>query len=806
MKSVRACWSCLAILALAVSVAADEEPKTPPKVPTFDENYAGFIANNPPDVSFKVTFKDGKNQFRPGEIVHLELEFSSRVPNKYIFDAATYDRSGRMSEERFMLDPRGGVDPLADYFASQMGWMGGGLRSTPALGEKPQTLVLDLNEWLRIDKPGKYRLAVMSGRLSSDPPPDPKNRQSVTQTVTSPILDLEILPPDPAWAEKQLAAAVDAWQTGDKKAQAEALRTLRYLGTEGAAKELVRLAASPDIAGNIYTEVQFGLYGSPHRALIVKEMEAALDDPDRPIMTGFLRVLTELAFKLRNPDLTRYGGVVFSMNPDDAKKQAEAMRQAFAKYRAAHLAVEREIVLRLAKAFDAKTGRAKAVTVATLLGVLASPQWAGDAEAANLMPRLRGQVASVFLDLPPNLQETLLGYQWEMIADPSLLPVLLKIYAAMPLDKTSYDAAGHRSVYLMKILQLSPEEGRKLVLAELKRPTAALQRPLLAPLMALPDKTLPELDDVLSGQLAETSTSHLDGMEMAARLLARYGTAAALPRAKKFYGDGSGHWACDLQASLLAYFLRVDEPFGLERLREALTRRSKDYSDGRGFSHCYSSVLRDVSGIYACPAMEKVALEFLEDADPEVASTAAAYIGRHGALADKAALFARLERWHNEWKERKQDLEYNRVGESKYPGQTGLEDSLVRALCEAGAWLLTPDEVRRVKELCVTENAANASPLRDRKPGDKVNVTISRMADGSLWCNVESYNARSMESLKAKIAQYPKGTVFQVTPSSPVAPDRAQLMADLRAFVETRGMAIEDYKPEEGTLDFNYYN
>jgi hypothetical protein len=654
-----------------------------------------------------------------------------------------------------------------------------------------------MNEWVRIDKPGKYRLCIMSCRLSSDPPPEENNRQAVSHTATSAILDLEILPPDPAWAAEQLRAAVEAWGKGDEKAQAGTLRTLRYLGTEGAAKELVRLAATPSEEGSLYREVRFGLYGSPHRALVVKEMEAALEAPDRPILPGFLRVLTELALKMRQPALTRW--------PTDVdiratNHYAERLHEAAAKYKAARRDVAREYILRLAKAMAAKTGRAKAVCVATLLSATASEAPAPDAAVAGLLTQVRSQAPLVFADLPCAQQQMLLGYHWNTIADPGLAPVLLKVFAEMPAGRTSYEEAERRNMLLMRIHQLSPDDGRKLILAELRRPTEELSTNYLHALLTLPDKTLPELDDLFCSQLVETRANHLDGMTVAARLLARYGTAAVLPRVKEIYGDLGGRWACDFQASLLAYFLRVEEPFGTERLREALSRRDKCPPGRNSYSHCYPTVLRDVSRLYTCPAMEKVALEFLDDADPEMAAGAAGFLEQHGTLAAKPALMKRLERWHHEWQGREEELQTTVVGGQKNQEQVSLEGSLVGALCVAQAWLLTPDEARRVQSLCVTENA-RITPLSAVKgPGEKVNLSICRMWDGELSGHIGDYVARSMESLKKKMGQYPKGTVFQVIPSRPVAPDRAKLLAELRAFAESQGMTLEDYKPDPGAL------
>ena len=130
---------------------------------TFEESYAAAVKNSPPGVTFEI--KPSQATFHMGEVIPVELGFSSREKDHWQLDMGLYDRSGRLHEDAYHLDPADGAqDPLADYFASGA-FMGGGLRSMPpALTEKPVVLRFDLNEWQRIDKPGKYRLYAVSTR------------------------------------------------------------------------------------------------------------------------------------------------------------------------------------------------------------------------------------------------------------------------------------------------------------------------------------------------------------------------------------------------------------------------------------------------------------------------------------------------------------------------------------------------------------------------------------------------------------------------------------------------------------------
>jgi hypothetical protein len=104
----------------------------------------------PSDVKLTAAVHGGQTTFRVGEVIPLELSFTSTAPGKYQFDNATYDRSGRLNSETFSVEPKSGWDdPLELYFRSYAGFMGGGLRGIETLASKPAVVHLELNEWVR---------------------------------------------------------------------------------------------------------------------------------------------------------------------------------------------------------------------------------------------------------------------------------------------------------------------------------------------------------------------------------------------------------------------------------------------------------------------------------------------------------------------------------------------------------------------------------------------------------------------------------------------------------------------------------
>ena len=146
-------FACSSPYALAQdSSSSQNEPK---EVDSFVRENNEKRAKNPEGLLFTVRLKDDKKQFQMGELIPLELSFSSSKPETFTLDAATYDRSGRLFCDGFVLDRRDGViDPLADYFHSAGFMMIGGLRSIPVLTEKPHVISADLNEWQRVENPG----------------------------------------------------------------------------------------------------------------------------------------------------------------------------------------------------------------------------------------------------------------------------------------------------------------------------------------------------------------------------------------------------------------------------------------------------------------------------------------------------------------------------------------------------------------------------------------------------------------------------------------------------------------------------
>ncbi len=226
-----------------------------------------------------------------GETIPIELAFSSSEPGRWKLDNAQSDRSGRVHEEVYHLDPAdGAVDPLREYF--EQGTMGGGLYSTPTLTTQPQILHFDLNEWHRIDRPGKYRLYATSSRLQDETRNVPGQRGQVL--VDSNLVEFEVLPADEQWQRDQLARATKTLATGGAGDEArQAIRRLRFLATPEVAPELARHFNGSNRSA-LDWECMFGLFAVRDRAAAIRAMRQRLVAPDQPVTAMYLRALGQL--------------------------------------------------------------------------------------------------------------------------------------------------------------------------------------------------------------------------------------------------------------------------------------------------------------------------------------------------------------------------------------------------------------------------------------------------------------------------------------------------------------------------------
>jgi hypothetical protein len=724
-----------AVLLLASQAHAQTSLARSSTSDTFAKTNRELVAKNPEGLGFALTFKDKQKQFQfhPGEIIRLELAFSSTLPETYTFNAANYDRSGRLDIDSFVVNkPDDVTDPLIDYYRGGLfGFMGGGLFGSFLLAKEPQLINYDLNEWIRFDKPGKYRLYVVSGRITKG---KPFHSGATAVSAVSNVIEFEIVPANPEWERKTLSdvrAVLDSAEAKEDRRR-EACRVLRFLGTEGAIKESIRRYRGQDPTCDF--QYDFGLLGAPRRAFAVAEMEAAINAPDQPITGGFLRTIAFLSYLSDHPNpLPDY--------PRENESEQKVWQSQMAQRRSAYDELVERYTGQLAMAVAQKQGAALALSLKTLVD-FGGP---GDSEIdrgrrQQLVPAL----ARAFLDLPHEAQQSLLEYRWSELKDPAMLPVLRQLYQHPP--DMHVLPAPFPGLALQRIYELAPDEGRQLILTELARPQLRVG---IHVLRLLPDEELPELEDVII-ERAINPREGFNQQETALALVNRYASAAALPRLRVAFENRIGNIACSSQESLLAYFLRADEDFGIEMLRKALTERKQ--------TRCYANALTTAADTRMSPKLKELAIVSLDDKNEDVMAQAAAVLSSHGDAANKAKVKARIKQQLDQWRAEKRDPE-KAISASNFLYVGSFAETLLNRYAHAVAWFTDEDELKELEDLCLTENCREQARIWAANAGTILTLH-NAVGDEPPAFTLAQYDQLTLTELKTKLLQFPGKTTF----------------------------------------------
>ncbi|HEX6285249.1 MAG TPA: hypothetical protein VFZ71_10260, partial [Pyrinomonadaceae bacterium] len=338
-----------------------------------------------------------------------------------------------------------------------------------------------------------------------------------------------------------------------------------------------------------------------------------------------------------------------------------------------------------------------------------------------------------------------------------------------------------RSTALRRLNELSPDEGRRLILVEIRRPKLRVDREVLR---LLPDETLPELNTVL---LANLEAAHRGGnwyIDGISELIERYATDEILSGVRAVYESKSaGRWDCRTQAALLAYFFRVAPATAGEYLNKALA--AKD----RGYAGCFHRVLKDVAELHMSAEVEEVATGALDNEDSEVVSQAASVLAEYGSADAEKALWQRFEKWHKEATQtRSAELSEGKLSDD----QKKIEQALRQALSSSQAWLSDPEKLKRVRELCLTEKSRDEVDHMITGWDPQIYVAFNSYGDKPYTLGVANYEPKSLDALKKKLLQFPKGTVFKFkTTVSRGDESRAdEMFQQLKTYLEEHGMKL----------------
>ena len=738
--------------------------------PALAANDAGCsTTSSASDVHAALTLASDHTVFHSGEIIPLSLAFTAAASHRYLINNRSYDRSGRLEIDQFCLDPEA-PDPIAAYFESGI-MMGGGLFNIEDLGIKPFVAHADLNEF-RILAPGHYRLYVVSYRVSrsSDANEDAFS-DKVPVTVRSNTLEFEVRAASAQWQRQQLDSALTTLATQIPTGPGESInevvrhaaRVLRFLDTKDSTRQLATLFNGRDSGEQNNWEFYFGLYGSPYRQIAIEAMHREIAKPAHAISDDFLDLLA----KLEAPAPTDSDSVHWLDTAFDVPgKQA--------------------LIDETLEAFPRKTRLARALTALSLIRM----QRLDTAQIQTLFPA----VIAGWNALPPATRRTLIEDRWSDIASAAhgsntdLLPILLPLVDATP---NALSSGRLRDAALKHIYEIDPATALPLILHDLQdRRTEP--SPNLIRLLSRAEITslLPAVVDRITGS-TPGNARNLDYT-----LLDRYADASALATMQAAFEQNFGKWSCAPQASMLRYFLRVAPEYGVTQVAASLKVRKDAY--------CFNSLLEDLGD--QLPQAERIAVEALDDPDTKVDQNAAQALGKWGTSVAEPALLARLERFHEEWSGRADDLRKSHDRDSEAASAAALQEELVSAITGGTAWLSSREMLVRLQTLVVTDRELKEIQFMIDHWRQSAPIIEPNWYSGeSPTFNLLQSSSLTEEQLSIKLAQFPRGTTVQWqfwlpgTANPPVSMEIQEAAYEqVRAAAEAHGIIVQKTNhPEE---------
>jgi hypothetical protein len=532
------------------------------------------------------------------------------------------------------------------------------------------------------------------------------------------------------------------------------------LGSEAATRELAQRFWS----GNDQPfgwDMKFGLFGSPYRAAAIAVMNTALRDPQHPVTQEFVETLATLEMQ-SDPRyrLPKYD----EKNKEDWMKARDAYFAAFKKQVFDHMSD-------LGGALQDKIGKARAVSVSELLQ-----------SDVTLNPAAKAQLREALLaswdSLPVRTRNELIQYRWEQIGGPELLPILLNIMAAEPNGNHEIDKPDRASA-LRRIYELAPDRGRELILREIFNPRGDIGIKVLG---LLPERELPQLEQPLIAKLEASNGSDVDF-----QLLERYASQRALPEVKSVYEAHRGEWACAPQNAMLRYFLRVKPDYGVAQVGDALRRRE--------MTGCYKYQLTGLNEDVRRPKLEQIAIRTLNDPSLEVARDAAEALGKYGSGKAEIALWTRLEKFHEQRKDKADELRDGHGANPDVLAEIGLEQVLVQAIANGQAWFSTEGTIRRLEELASLPMQPELDGILKEIQHGEYGLNLNWWPEGTLNYSVGRYNGEGMAALKEKLAQFPSGAHLNLITTVAERDRHSTEFAELENVAAANGLWLEIQSP-----------
>lgn len=693
------------------------------------------------------------NQFRVGEEIRLEVEFSSSSPGKYLEPCVLfftshfgYPQCRFYNGWTFEISPEDGWIDLEKEFPPSLDYSGPSYQvESHDLKAAAVKVPLELTRFYRFDKPGLYRIRLLTSVGLDDDSTQwtsisPNKKRTSNFVKVAPELTVEIVSPSAEWIGEVIRKGVEAYSApllsstispSSKFLEQQAARdAFCHVGTSDAVRAMVALLSQSkqDVAECVKKTA------SPDAA--IEELQRLMIAPDTAIDETFFGTLLYLQSR---PVSRQAGGsiTVTSKTLDTTRNDLFA-------------------------ALPKKQGQALSISLATVLSNPSQRRLPGSWE---LLPSpfdeaIIRMAAANFDTLPLTIQEWLMKGGWPAVRSPLMLAAVRG-----RAERGSSDA-------LLHWYELDRESAEAFAQDELVRPVPRFSSYAIR----LPSDEVTEAEQQ---QLAQhfISAPNADVLGRAASLLHAYATAAVLPVVLPFIDAHLTEWPCTVGVPALAYLLKVSPNDAESRIERASSSPVRNT--------CVNvALLAAIGALEPSPVLEKIAVMQMNKQPESLmdAMDAMEVIKRYGSPATKALVWSWLVNSQNALLE---DAKHEGAPD-KHPTQAEqqhllMRETLAQTFASAHGWILNPGDEKSLKDVigdeafsrllctihCGTSIAVELRPASfgilglpsSRWPDLPVNERYMEPT-GRLIYRINQYQCRTIQALEEKLLQFPAGSTF----------------------------------------------
>jgi hypothetical protein len=473
---------------------------------------AGSLLAQSSGLTLHAETEANRSQFQIGEAITLNLTFTrseTSLTGEWLVYLLGRDRSVLgFKSDRFIVSPESGTSDPWDYRRDQ-----GILYSGPPgmyLRDKTTTVQLDLNQWVRFERPGHYRVHALLHAVGTEEVALESNEVAIEIVHADPTAQQEQLKKDIA-----ILNAVPVKPDNDTfNMRMNAARRISYLDTPSSLRQSANLLGTMDV--QVCQILRVGLLSSQHREIAAAAMKELFANPTQAVTPEFLNALANL---------------------EGAKGSAKQLDP------------------NLAAVIEHKQGSARAISLKTLFN---------DLPAEPAPANLRAEMAALFSELPPGQQSELLYGQWTKIIGPEMIPALLQIRLPSTLA----------AIALERLNEIAPTQARTQILDEISRPVPHLSYRTLAllPDATLPELDHVFLQNLEKNNQTGELIARYATPAILEQVKIYYAKRDEMMRTRTSANvPNIASPACE--PALVAYFLRVEPAFGQEQLQKSLSER-----------------------------------------------------------------------------------------------------------------------------------------------------------------------------------------------------------------------------------------